>query len=77
MTVADLERHLELERELGKKLRERYAGKWVAVADHEVIASADSEDALHEQLDETRIYRWFRVTGGAFTLLGHRTRALD
>jgi hypothetical protein len=75
MTVADLEQHLARERELGRVLREQYAGQWVAVVDHEVIDSADSEEELLSKvIDDSRPYRWFRVTDGAFTFPGYRTR---
>jgi hypothetical protein len=65
MTVAELERHIELERRLAEAL-EHYAGQWVAVRDHKVIAHAETAQQLHEQLKEDeQSYRTFRVTRGA------------
>jgi len=49
MTVAELREFQEAEGALSVRL-ERYAGKWVAVRDHEVIAAADSPSELIEQL---------------------------
>ena len=65
MTVAELERHIELERRLAEAL-EQFAGQWVCVRDHEVIAHASTAEKLDEQLrGEEQPYRTFRVTRGA------------
>jgi hypothetical protein len=65
MTVAEHNRHIEAERRLAEAL-ERYAGQWVAVRDHEVIAHAATAEKLDERLArEAQPYRTFRVTRGA------------
>jgi hypothetical protein len=65
MTVAEFERHIKLERRLSSEL-EQYAGQWVAVRDHIVIAHADTAEKLDDQLrGEGRPYRTFRVASGA------------
>jgi hypothetical protein len=47
MTVAE---QVQAERELGETLAD-FAGKWVAVRDYEVMASADSLGGLLEQIE--------------------------
>jgi hypothetical protein len=65
MTAAKLEKHIAQERELAETL-EHYAGQWVAVREHRVIAHAASPQKLYEQLaGEVQNYRTFRVTSGA------------
>jgi hypothetical protein len=65
MTVAELERHIKLERRLSSEL-EQYAGQWVAVRDHTVIAHAESAKQLDDELrGEDPPYRTFRVARGA------------
>ncbi len=67
MTVplAPIERHIRQERLLAEEL-ERYAGEWVAVRDHQVIAHAKSADKLYEQLaEEEQSYRTLRVSSGS------------
>jgi hypothetical protein len=65
MTVAELERHIKLERRLASML-EQYAGQWVAVRDHAVIAHAKTAKQLDDRLQgEDRPYRTFRVARGA------------
>lgn len=51
---------LQAEERLSRQLR-RYAGKWVAVRRHEVIADADSFDALLTKLAGRDVDRVFDV----------------
>lgn len=50
MTVAEINKALEAERELGVSL-DQYAGKWVGVCDHEIVANAATLGELVEQLE--------------------------
>lgn len=50
MTVAELSKALNEERELGLAL-DAYAGQWVAIRDRAVIASAESLGELVEQIE--------------------------
>lgn len=50
MTVAEIDKALEAERELGLSL-DQYAGEWVGVCDHEVVAHAATLEELIEQLE--------------------------
>lgn len=51
MTVAE---QIAAEEKLGDVLGQ-YAGKWVAVEDHQVVASADSLEQLLEQIPEHEV----------------------
>lgn len=50
MTVADLDKTLNDERELGVALDD-YAGQWVGICDRHVIASAETLEELVEQVE--------------------------
>lgn len=50
MTVAEINQALEAERELGVALDD-YAGQWVGVCDHEVVANAATLGELVEQIE--------------------------
>lgn len=50
MTVAEMNKALEAERELGQYL-DKYAGEWVGVCDHEIVANAATLEELIEQLE--------------------------
>lgn len=50
MTVAEINKALEAERKLGLSL-DQYAGEWVGVRDHEVVANAATLEQLIEQLE--------------------------
>ncbi len=50
MTVAEINKALEAERELGVSLGQ-YAGEWVGVCDHEIVANAATLGELVEQLE--------------------------
>ncbi len=50
MTVAEINKALKAERELGTILND-YAGKWVGVSEHEVVASAVTLGELVEQIE--------------------------
>lgn len=50
MTVAELDKALDAERELGVALDD-YAGQWVAICDREVIANAETLGELVEQVE--------------------------
>lgn len=50
MTVAEINKALEAERELGLSLDD-YAGQWVGVCDHAVVASAATLGELVEQIE--------------------------
>lgn len=51
MTVLELEREIQDETVLAEEL-EKYAGEWVAVRQHSVMAHATSLDELLEQITE-------------------------
>jgi hypothetical protein len=51
VTVAELTKELEAEQALGSEL-EKYAGQWVAVKDHTVVAHATTLQGLLEQVTE-------------------------
>jgi hypothetical protein len=51
MTVAE---QIEAETQLGDALKD-YAGKWVAVREHVVVAHADTLKALLEQIAEQEV----------------------
>ena len=61
MKVADLSRHVEAEKELSDELR-KYAGQWVAIRDHAVVANAASPEELLAKIEGQRIDRRFRVS---------------
>jgi hypothetical protein len=64
VTVADRHRHIEREREFAESL-EKFAGQWVAVRHHKVIASASTPEKLDERLvGQEQPDRTFRVTRG-------------
>lgn len=50
MTVAEMNKAIEAERKLGLSL-DQYAGQWVGVCDHEVVAHAATLEELSEQLE--------------------------
>jgi hypothetical protein len=50
MTVAEINKALEAERELGVSL-DQYAGEWVGVCDHEIVGNAATLGELVEQLE--------------------------
>lgn len=62
MTVAE---QVHAEEELSRKLFQ-YAGRWVAVIDHDVIRDANTWDELLEQLDE-----WERERAELFHVSEH------
>jgi hypothetical protein len=69
ISVAETERFIERERLLAGHLAQ-FAGQWVAVRDHEILAHAKTPDRLDEQLaEEVEPYRTFRVTRGAGSTL--------
>jgi hypothetical protein len=60
-SIADvLHQQVKAERELSTRL-EQYAGEWVAVRNHEVVAHADSLDALMDEVDADEVETVFRV----------------
>jgi hypothetical protein len=68
MTPAELENNLANERRLSDELR-KYAGQWVAIRDHQVVAHAATPEKLDEQLkSEDSPYRSFRVVRGSALL---------
>jgi Family of unknown function (DUF5678) len=50
MTVAEMNKALEAERELGLSLGQ-YSGEWVGVRDHEIVANAATLEELIERLE--------------------------
>jgi hypothetical protein len=54
MTVAEFNKALEAERELGLALDD-YAGQWVGVRDHGVVANAPTLEELVEQIESKKI----------------------
>jgi Family of unknown function (DUF5678) len=65
VTVAERHRQIEREREFAESL-EKFAGQWVAVRDHKVIANAATPEKLDERLaGQEQPDRTFRVTRGA------------
>jgi hypothetical protein len=60
-----LHREVEAERELSRQVRLRldeYKGKWVAVSDHEVVASANTLDELLNIIRADDVDAVLRVT---------------
>lgn len=59
----NIERELEAEKQLAKELAD-YVGKWVAVNDHKVVASAPNLDKLLEQVHLLDVEGVFQVFEG-------------
>jgi hypothetical protein len=57
MTVAE---QVQAERRLGDTL-DQYPGEWVAVLNHEVIAHADTLEALLEQIEASEEVEVFQI----------------
>jgi putative hemolysin len=68
MTTAELDRAIAAEDQLAKQLR-KYAGRWVAVYDHKIVASADSGEDLLEQVVADEIDGIFKVPEEGSTAL--------
>jgi hypothetical protein len=64
MTTLELERELQAEQTLAERL-EQYAGEWVAVRNHEVVAHAGSLQELREQIGQEEVEGAFKVPEGA------------
>jgi hypothetical protein len=64
VTVAELEQ-IKAEQALAEQLSE-YAGEWVAVCNHTIVAHADTLDQLREQIEqeEIEVEGVFRVPEG-------------
>lgn len=61
LTVAEiLHREVQAERELSKKLA-AHSGRWVAVRDHEIVADAETLDALLAIIDPEDVEAFFEV----------------
>lgn len=58
--VTDLMQAVDAEKRLAAEL-ERYAGKWVAVKDHEVVGNAQTLDALLTLVDTEDVDAVFPV----------------
>lgn len=58
--MVDLMAEVQAERVLGEKL-EAFAGQWVAVSGHEVVAHAESLGALLDQIDADEVDGVFQV----------------
>jgi len=69
MSTAELDLTLRAEEVLAKELAE-YAGRWVAVSDHRVVASADSLGDLLTRVNPEELDRILEVseepTAGCF-----------
>jgi hypothetical protein len=69
MTTIELDNTLRAEEVLAKELAE-YAGRWVAVRDHSVVASADSMGELLDRVNPEGLDRILEVseepTAGCF-----------
>ena len=69
MSTAELNRTLRAEEVLAKELAQ-YAGRWVAVRDHRVVASADSLGELLSRVNPEGLDRILEVseepTAGGF-----------
>jgi hypothetical protein len=63
MSVIELDQELEAEKALAEELR-RYAGEWVAVREHQVVAHAASLEELLEQISEEEVEGTFQVPEG-------------
>jgi hypothetical protein len=59
--VSELMRQVEAERELAVTLDD-YAGAWVAVREHLVVAHAETLSALLEEIDPDSVEGVFQVT---------------
>jgi len=68
MPTAELDSLIEAEKTLGKELK-KYAGEWVAIKGHTVVAHADTPEALLEQTEDQEIDRHFRVPSTSGTSL--------
>lgn len=64
MTVNELDRAVEAEGRLGHAL-EQYAGQWVAIADHAVIAYAETLEDLLVQVEGQEVERLQQVPAEA------------
>lgn len=58
--VTELMRQVQAETELARHLDE-FAGEWVAVREHEVVAHAPTLSALLEQIDPEEVEGVFQV----------------
>jgi hypothetical protein len=54
MTVAEINKALEAERELGLALDD-YAGEWVGICDHSVVVSAATLEELVERIEASEL----------------------
>ena len=61
MTPAELDQALRAEEALARELRE-YAGRWVAVRDRSVVASANSLNDLLDHVDPSGLDRILEVS---------------
>ena len=68
MSVIELNRHLQAEKGLSDQLK-KYAGRWVAVRNHEVVADAETAAELLGKTEGQRIDRRFRVSETGSALL--------
>jgi hypothetical protein len=60
MNSASIDQQVEAEEQLRSRLHE-YAGKWVAVRDHEIVTDAESAGALLEKVGAEDIDGIFEV----------------
>jgi hypothetical protein len=58
--IADVHRHIQAERKLSEQLAD-FAGRWVAVRDHAVVAYAKTDSGLLKEIEGQRVDRVFRV----------------
>jgi Family of unknown function (DUF5678) len=63
MTTAELERQIQAERTLADEL-EQYAGEWVAVSQHAVVAHASTLAELRDEIGEAEVEGVFQVPEG-------------
>ena len=62
-----IDQQVAAEQRLAARLGE-YAGKWIAVRDHDVVRSANTLDDLFDGLGETEVEGVFRVPEGKGTV---------
>jgi hypothetical protein len=63
MSTVELEREIQAETVLASEL-EKYAGEWVAVNEHAVVAHARTLQELREQIGETEVEGVLKVPEG-------------
>lgn len=69
MSVLEIDRKLQTQRRLARKLDNTYAGEWVAVRGDKVVAHAKTARGLSKLTDLRKVDRIFRVPSRKSRLL--------